>query len=542
MARSAILSIKILADASKAARELDKTSGKTSKWAGGMKKAGAAAAVGLAAVGAVVASGVKAAAEDAQQQAVLAKALKNTTGATDAQVAATEDFISKTALATGVADDQLRPAMGNLARATGSVEESQKAMGLALDISAATGKDVESVSKALAKGYAGQTSSLGKLVPGMDKAVLASGDMAKISDELKKKVGGTAAAAAETAAGKAQRMAVAMDELKEGIGAALLPIIDKLVGKLSSVVSWMTKNQSTVTILLGAFAALAAIIVTVNAVTKAYVAISRIVKTVTLAWNLAQKALNLSLLSNPVFLIVAAIVALVAIIVLAYKKSATFRKIVDGAFRAVKKAAQAAWDWIKKNWPLLLAIITGPIGLAIRWIVNNWDRIKGAISKVWDWIKTNARKPFDAVRTAAQAVIDWLRDKLGPAFQRVGDIIDSAIRPAAAIFDGIKSAIQGVIDAVGWLIDKLSHVHFPKVPDLNPFSAAPAPARASTAVAGTRAVARPTARTAGTTVVVNISGALDPDATARAIRRILDRADVRAGRRTPYTRGEWATP
>src|SRR4029079_13576009 len=107
------------------------------------------------------------------------------------------------------ADDQLRPAMSTLARATGDVTTAQKDMSTVLDVAAATGKDTQAVADAVAKAYAGNTTSLGRMIPGMDKAILKSGDMTAIMGELARMTGGSAATAADTAAGKWQRAQVA---------------------------------------------------------------------------------------------------------------------------------------------------------------------------------------------------------------------------------------------------------------------------------------------------------------------------------------------
>lgn len=100
------------------------------------------------------------------------------------------------------------------------------------------------------------------------------------------------------------------------------------------------------------------------------------------AWAAAQWLLNAALTANPIGLVVVAIVALVAAIVIAWKKSETFRTIVTGAFSKVQAAASAAFGWVKRNWPLILAILTGPIGLAVLAIGKNWDKITGGAAAV----------------------------------------------------------------------------------------------------------------------------------------------------------------
>jgi hypothetical protein len=204
------------------------------------KKAAAAFAVAgaaaLAYAGKLAVDGVKAAIEDEAAQLKLARALETATGATNAQIKAVEDQILKTSLATGVADDKLRPALQRLALATGDTEKAQKLLNLALDISTATGKPLEAVSNALGKAYEGNTTALGKLQVGLSSAELKTMDFESASARLSDLFGGAAAANADTFQGRIDRIKVAFDETKESIGAALLPIVEKLLGFITQTV------------------------------------------------------------------------------------------------------------------------------------------------------------------------------------------------------------------------------------------------------------------------------------------------------------------
>lgn len=162
--------------------------------------------------------------EDQASLTKLAVALRNM-GLASEQTGV-EEFIKNTMLATGVVDDELRPAFARLLRSTGEVAESQKALGIALDISAATGKNLDVVANGLGKAYDGNAASLGRLGLGLDKAILSSGDMDQITGILQQKFGGQAAAAAETYTGKMQRLSAAFDEARESIGYAFLDSID----------------------------------------------------------------------------------------------------------------------------------------------------------------------------------------------------------------------------------------------------------------------------------------------------------------------------
>jgi hypothetical protein len=204
------------------------------------KKAAAAFAVAAAAAAAyavkLAVDGVKAAIEDEQAQLKLATALERATGATNAQIKAVEDQILKTSLATGVADDKLRPALQRLATATGDTEEAQKLLNLALDISAATGKPLETVSNALGKAYEGNTTALVKLNAGISTADAKTLGYTGALQQLTDLYGGAAAANADTFQGRIDRIKVAFDETKESIGQALLPIVEKLLGFITGTV------------------------------------------------------------------------------------------------------------------------------------------------------------------------------------------------------------------------------------------------------------------------------------------------------------------
>ena len=158
----------------------------------------------------------------------LSIALKNT-GNGFATIA-TEGFIARMQDTYKVLDDQLRPAFQTLLTATSSVTESQKALELALSISAGTGKDLGAVSAALAKGFSGQTTALSRLGAGLSKATLASGDMDKIMAELSQKFSGQALAATKTYAGQMAALTIATENAKEEIGKGLLDSIALLGG------------------------------------------------------------------------------------------------------------------------------------------------------------------------------------------------------------------------------------------------------------------------------------------------------------------------
>jgi len=237
MAGSRTLKLSILADVADLKKNLDTGSKEVEGFGGKLEKFGKVAAAAFAAAAAAAAAyavklavdGVKAAIEDEAAQLRLANALKNVTGATQAQISAVEEQILKTSLATGVADDQLRPALQRLATATGSVTKSQDLLTLALDISAATGKSVESVSNALGKAYEGNTASLTRLGVGLSTAEIKALGFEGTTRKLAETFGGAATVQANTLEGQIQRLKVGFQEAQESIGAALLPTLQKLL-------------------------------------------------------------------------------------------------------------------------------------------------------------------------------------------------------------------------------------------------------------------------------------------------------------------------
>ena len=207
----------------------------------------------------------------------------------------------------------------------------------------------------------------------------------------------------------------------------------------------------------------------------------------------AQWALNAALSANPVALIVIGVIALVAAVVLAYKKSETFREIVTAAFEAVKGAAEFAFNWVKSNWPLILAIITGPIGLAVLAVVKHWDDITAGARNVRDKIG----EFFDTAKT-------W-----------VGNAFDAMVTKAGEIGGFLTAPFKAVVDIVADIIDKVKSI---KLPDVNPFSRASAPATAVPRGVTSLVNGRFTAAAApGAVIHLTINGAIDPIATGRQV-------------------------
>ena len=270
-------------------------------------KANKYAAVALGGLVAGLGDAVKGAMEDEQAQAMLARQLEKTTAATGAQIKGVEDYITAAGKQKGFTDDELRPAMAGLVRATMDIGEAQKATNLAMDVAAAKGLSLETVTKAMEKAYGGNTTALAKLSPELRQMIKDGASMDEIMAEMAVTFGGAATDSANTAAGSMKRLGIALGEAKEGVGAALLPILEKAMPVLQSFATWAQDNPTLITAVAVAFGALAAAVVLVNA----------------------------AMALNPAVLITAGIVALGVALVMAYKKFDTFRAVVNAVINQV---------------------------------------------------------------------------------------------------------------------------------------------------------------------------------------------------------------
>lgn len=275
-----------------------KTAGEKAQFA--IKKAAVPAAAALGAVVAVIGSAVSAAIEDQAAQASLARQIKASTKATDKQIKSVEQYISSLGQSVAVADDEARPALQALIVATKDVTKAQELLNLAIDISAATGTDLASVSDALAKAYAGNMRGLQSLSPEMKAMIKDGASLEEVLATLETNFGGAGEAAANTAAGGMKKLGIAFNETKESVGMAFLPIMEKLLPVVQKFSAWAEKNPTLLAAVIAGMGILAVSILAVNA----------------------------AMLLNPAILITAGIIALGVAIVAAYKKFEAFRTVV----------------------------------------------------------------------------------------------------------------------------------------------------------------------------------------------------------------------
>jgi len=264
-------------------------------------KANKYAAVALAGLVAGLGDAVKGAMEDEQAQALLARQLEKTTAATDAQIKGVEAYITQQGKLKGVTDDELRPALAGLVRATKDIDEAQKVANLSMDVAAAKGMSLETVTKAMEKAYGGNMTALAKLSPELRQMIKDGATLEEVMQEMSGTFGGAATESANTAAGSMKRLGVALNEAKEGVGAALLPILEKALPVLQKFATWAQDNPNYVLAMAAAVGVLTTSVV----------------------------ALNVAMALNPAVLITAALIGLGVAIGVAYKKFEGFRNVVN---------------------------------------------------------------------------------------------------------------------------------------------------------------------------------------------------------------------
>ena len=185
-----------------------------------------AAALSVQAVARYARASVKAFAEEEAAVVKLTKTFKNL--GLSFQAAAANDFISQLQRQVAVTDDELRPALETLVRTTLDLEKAQKILGVALDVSAGTGYDLQKVTGALSKAYLGQGSALGKLNVGIGQVESKTISFNDALSRLEDRFGGQAAAAVDTYAGKLKLLSIASEEARESIGQRLLLALELL--------------------------------------------------------------------------------------------------------------------------------------------------------------------------------------------------------------------------------------------------------------------------------------------------------------------------
>lgn len=385
------------------------------------KKAGrmnAKIAAGVAIAGAAAlkfgADSVRAYAQAEQSQAKLSLAYEKFPALADVGIESLRKYNSELAKKVAFDDDAFASGQSVLAQFGLTGKQIQGLTPLLADYATKTGQDLPTAAASLGKSFLGNTKALKALGINYKSTGDKATDVANIQELLQAKIGGTAEAMGDTAAGKAEILKNQYGELQEQVGGKLLPILTKLADVGLKVVAFIDRNSQ---VILPLVAVVGTLVVGYK------------------AWTMAQAALNIVMTANPIGLVIVAIAALVAGLVVAYKKSETFRNIVQGAMRGVA----AAVDFVRAHWKAfataLAFLVGGPILAAIVLLVANFGKIKAA----------------------ASAVVGWVTDKFGALVGFITGLPGRIARGASGMFDGIKNAFRS---AVNWIINKWNDLHF----------------------------------------------------------------------------------
>jgi len=451
----------------------------------------------LAALGAGLYKAADAAAEDAKAQTILATTFQNTANATKEQIAQTEEWITAQGKLLGVSDDQLRPALNSLITATKDVGKAQQLAALSMDIAAAKGISVDEAASKLSKAYAGNTTALSRMIPGLDKAVLKSGNFAAIYKEVNRVVGDQAAKAAQTEAGQRQIANVQLKEAVETLGTSLLPIMTKVTNFITNNVvpainrfaDWFGKlDEGQKNFILGAGLFLAVLGPMTSILGGLFSAIGAVAtglsKMSSMAINAAGQLRNMIIvlrgaqgaafaadtaggkfalaLKSIATATTSAITATYAYIAAGVKRIATW--VAETAALVAHRVAIFASElatkaWTAAQWLLNIALNANPIGLVVIAVValigvtvliaQHTKQLGQTFQNVWNSIT-------EWVGNAVMAVGSWLRNLVTWMTNLADDAVQGFLNGFRDFGSKLLAAVsKPVTDAIDWIKEKL---------------------------------------------------------------------------------------
>lgn len=434
MARRLI--VEIFGNASQFAREMDKAADKTQRFSKAAGLAGTAITGGLVVA---LTQAAKGSMEDQVQMERLTTAFKNVHVPIE-QYTKRLDDAQESGRKLGFVDEDVVRSVASLVTATHDGTKAFNLENVAMDLARFKHQDLESATKMLTAAMAGNVRAakqLGIIIPKnltdpQEKAAF-------VIEQVRQRVHGQAEAFASTASGGMQVYSARTDELKDNLGKSLLPAIEGVTGALVDASSFFAKHETLTKALVIATAALGATLLAVGAATKIYAAGQVIATAATAGWTAAQWLLNAALTANPIGLVIVALVALGAALFVAWTKSETFRKIVTGAFDAVKKAAGAVMDFFRSNWPEITTLISGPF-IPVVALATDAFGVRSALVKA-----------FNEIKTFTSGVVGDIAGFWKELPGRIGSAIGGAM-------GDLKTALQKFFDwhkILGWIKDAL---------------------------------------------------------------------------------------
>jgi phage-related protein len=472
----------------------DRAGGKMGKLGGILKGAAKAGIVGVGVASVVAAKGLwdmgKGAIEDAAGQKRLATALKNAAGATKGQVAATEDWISAQGKALGVADDDLRPALAQLAGATGNVHKAQKLASLAMDISASKGMSLATVSKALTNAENGRVAGLSKLGINTKNAEGKTISFEEAQRRLTKLHQGAAASAANTVEGKMGRLKLIMSETGETIGGKLIPVV-------STMAEWFLNKGLPAIEKFGGWLG--------DNLPPVFDRLKQVIGSFTGdgSGKLSKFIGDVKKIFTDGVSIVQSLWRLFGDNIVAFTKGwiSSVMQVLGGAFQVIRGIFQTfsallKGDW-RGAWDGIKLILRGAVNILVGLVRNLWTTVtfafknagvalKAVMGGIWDGIKTVTRNGagwlVDQVKAipgrilgASKAFLNAGKGLIGKFWDGMKSIGSGAAGLAGDIFGSVARMLNGVIRGInGGIPDKIALKGAPDInlPD-NPFPTIP---------------------------------------------------------------------
>jgi hypothetical protein len=360
---------------------------------------------------------IQAAADDQKQQALLARQLQVSAGATRAQVAAVEDYIDVTQRSVAVSDTELRAAYQSLAVATKDLALSQELANVSVDTAAATGRSASAVAEALARGYAGNTRALATLSPEVKKAIKDGATFSDVLDILRRNFAGAGAEASQTMAGQLAILGNTVDEAKESIGAALLPALQAIIPYFVNLANFAGRNAA----LLGGLATALGVLTTGVLAARGALAAWNTIATAT---RLANLALGLSFSAVQIATGVGIVTALAAIPV--------YLKMKD------------TFDDLKGS--------TNSYNVALGAVITSQKQLNDYMGPVPSRDLATFQKHYSGIADVAPKAAAGV-DKAAKAFQTMKDRLTSAKQALRQYVDGIRDTIAGSVNLSSALSD-----------------------------------------------------------------------------------------
>ena len=408
----------------KAIAEFKKLDTASQKAQFGIKKAAIPAAAALAGLAVAATHAVHAAMENEVSQMRFDKVMQNVTGSTKEQMAAINESVDAMSKQTGITREQLRPALQYLTVATGSVSTAQKDMSLAMDISAATGADLETVTKALGKAHNGVTKGLVALDPSLKKVLGTTKDFTVIQDLLTQKFAGSEAAFEGTAAGGMRVFQNSIHEMWVSIGNSLLPVFKAVIPYLQQFGEWAAAHSGTFVKIAAAVGLFSAAILVANTVLK-----------VMAIWEAIVDA------ANPFALIAMAVLALIAIVVGLYMKFEIVRTVVNTVINAIIASIQL---WIN-IWIKIINLVIDGINLMIK----GANFFGAGLTELGHIGEVQFGRIGGAAKNAAKSISDFHRmEAADQGSTKAIETTTTAFTGAGKVVETVKEKIKKYTDAL----------------------------------------------------------------------------------------------